>query len=132
MRSDETGTATTIFALVDDYVDRYDFRMFPAVSNSEHLVGCVSTRDIKRIPRREWDQHRVDEIMKPCSEANTVGPDSDVMEILSKMGETGASRLMVTDRDHLLAIVSQGDLIELLAARLIAQRGPSRLRCASH
>jgi CBS domain-containing protein len=74
----------------------------------------------------------VDEIVKPCSEANTVGPDSDVMEILSKMGETGASRLMVTDRDHLLAIVSQGDLIELLAARLIAQRGPSRLRCASH
>jgi len=32
----------------------------------------------------------------------------DVMEVLSKMGENRAGRLMVTDRDHLLAIVSQG------------------------
>jgi hypothetical protein len=50
---------------MDDYVNRYDFRMFPLVSKPEHLVGCISTRDIKRIPRREWEQHRVDEIIKP-------------------------------------------------------------------
>jgi hypothetical protein len=31
---------------------------------------------------------------------------------------------MVTDRDHLLTIMSQGDVIELLAARLNTRRGP--------
>jgi Zn-dependent protease/CBS domain-containing protein len=104
--------------LVNEYLFRYDFKMFPVVRDSDRLAGCVSTRDIKQIPKEEWMWHRVEEVTKPCSEANTVSPDTDALKVLSKMRENGVSQLLVTDKDHLVALVSLRDLLSFVARKL--------------
>jgi Zn-dependent protease/predicted transcriptional regulator len=115
--------------LVDGYVYRYDYKMFPVVTDGDHLQGCVSASDVKEIPREEWPHHRVGEVVKPCSIANTVDADADAMNALAKMRENGVSRLMVTDRDRLLAVVSLRDLRHFLAAKLELERmQPGSLR----
>ncbi len=109
----------SIEQLVDDYVYRYHYKMFPVVTDSEkHLAGCVSTRDVTEIPRQEWPQHTVKEVLKPCSLQNTVPPDADALSVLSKMNESGASRMLVADHDRLLAIVSLKDLLNFIASKL--------------
>lgn len=105
--------------LVDDYVYKYHYKMFPVVTGAErHLAGCVSTKDLSSIPREEWPKHTVEEVLKPCSLQNSVPPDADALAVLSKMSESGTSRMLVTDHDRLLAIVSIKDLLRFIASKL--------------
>lgn len=109
----------SIEQLVDDYVYKYHYKMFPVVTDSErHLAGCISTKDVTNIPRQEWPQHKVEEVLKPCSIENTVPPDADALAVLSKMNESGVSRMLVADKDRLLAIVSLKDLLNFIASKL--------------
>ena len=115
--------------LVEDYIYRYGFSEYPVVSESQNLIGCVSAKDVKSIPKEEWDWHRVAEVIEPCSGANTVSPDTDALEALSKIRETGASGLLVTERNHFLSFVSLKDLMNFLAAKTELEGG-SRLLAA--
>jgi Zn-dependent protease/CBS domain-containing protein len=117
----------SIQRLVDDYLFRYDFKMFPVVGESDHLAGCVTTKDVRQIPKEQWTAHRVEEVVHPCSEENTVTPDTDALKVLSKMRDKGVSRLLVTDRDHLVAVVSLKDLLNFVARKLDLDSGPARL-----
>ena len=50
---------TPIRRLVEDYIYRYDFKFSPVVSESQDLIGCVTTADVKAFPKNEWDRHSV-------------------------------------------------------------------------
>jgi len=60
----------------------------------------------------------VQEVAKPSSPANTIGPDTDALKALAKMREAGATGLLVADRGRLLAIISLKDLLKLLATKV--------------
>jgi Zn-dependent protease/predicted transcriptional regulator len=103
--------------LVRDYVYTYHFRMFPVMSDSS-VLGCISTKQVKDIPREEWGRHSVREILIPCSKDNAVAPDTDAMDVLTILQRTGNSRLLVMDRDRLEGVVSLKDLLRFLALKL--------------
>jgi Zn-dependent protease len=103
--------------LVENYIYRFHFKMFPVLDENK-LVGCISTRQIKDIPRSEWPQRTVGELAAQCSDANTISYDADSLEALSKMSRTGASRLMVLDGDRLVGIVSLKDMLKFLALKV--------------
>jgi Zn-dependent protease len=105
--------------LIQDYVYRFHHKMFPVVTDdAHHLAGCISTEELKSIPRDEWRQHSVQELMRPCSLDNTISPDTNAVSALSKMRNSGLTRLLVVDRDRLLAIVTLRDLLEFLSLKL--------------
>lgn len=108
----------SIRELVDEYIYRYHHKMFPVVSESNRLLGCVTTRDVKNVSREEWENHTVQEISSPCSESNVIGPDTDAMKALSLMSRTGNSRLMVVENGELVAIVSLKDLLRFISTKL--------------
>ncbi len=109
----------SIEQLVDDCIYKYHFRMSPVVIDAErHLAGCVSTRDVSEIPRDEWPVHTVEEVLKPCSLENTVAPDADALSVLSKMGNSGVSRMLAADKAQLLAVISLKDLVNFIASKL--------------
>lgn len=114
----------SIQRLVDEYLFRYNFKMFPVVREFDTLAGCVTTNDVKQIPKDQWSVHRVEEVTEPCTEANTVRPDTDALKVLSKMRESGVSRLLVTDNNHLVAVVSLKDLLSFVARKLELDGGP--------
>jgi Zn-dependent protease/predicted transcriptional regulator len=107
----------TIAQLIDDYIYRHHHDMFPVVDNGR-LVGCVSMNDIKRLPRDRWSAITVAEIMQPCSEATAISPDKDAMEVLSLMTRTQNSRLMVTEGDRVVGIVTLRDVLNFLNVKL--------------
>ncbi|MGH9559180.1 MAG: CBS domain-containing protein, partial [Bryobacteraceae bacterium] len=104
--------------LIENYVYRYHYKMFPVVTDTENLAGCITTSALKDIPREEWRQHSVQELMKPCSIDNTVSPSTDAVTALSKMNQTGLSRLLVVDKNRLLAVVALKDLLSFLSLKL--------------
>ncbi len=122
---------------VDDYVYRYHHRAFPVASNGQP-EGLVTTQVLNQIPRGEWAEHTVGEVMMNDLPALTIPADADALEALSKMQRGGVSRLMVTEGDHLVGIVSLKDLLQFLNLKLEledAEPGaprPERLAQAAH
>ena len=96
---------------------RYHFKMFPVVENG-NLVGCVSTRQVKDIPREDWPHRAVGDISTQCSFENTISMEADSLEAISKMNRAGASRLIVLDGDRLAGIVSLKDLLQFLSLKV--------------
>jgi CBS domain-containing protein len=92
--------------------------MFPVLNASEKLAGCVTTSQVKAYPRDEWNRHSIQEVLKPCSPDNTVGPDADAVKALAKMNSSGQSRLMVAEGDRLVGVIALKDLLGLLAAKV--------------
>jgi Zn-dependent protease/CBS domain-containing protein len=107
----------TIDNLVEDYIYTYHHKLYPVVADGR-LTGCITTRRIKEIPRDQWPHTTVDDVATSCNPDNTIGPDADATEALSKMRRTNSGRLMVVDRDRLLGIVSLKDMMAFLSLKI--------------
>jgi CBS-domain-containing membrane protein len=108
----------TIRELVDDYIYRHHHKMFPVVGDSQRLLGCVGASQIRTIPREEWSQRHVEDVVQPCAAENTVTPDTDALKLLSLMSRTGTSRVMVVEQGRLLAVVTLRDLLQFISSKL--------------
>jgi len=104
--------------LVQDYVYRYHFKMFPVLDDSGRLFGCVSTQQVRNLPHDEWDSQTVGAIAERCGPDNTVTADTDALRALSRMSRTGDSRLLVVDGDRLLGILALKDLLQFFALKM--------------
>lgn len=104
--------------LLQGFVYRHHFKMFPVLDDAGRLFGCVTTQHIRRLPREEWDSQTVGAIADRCSPDNTVTADSDALRALSLMTRTGASRLMVMEGDRLLGILALKDLLQFFALKM--------------
>lgn len=107
----------TIKELVEDYIYKHHYKMFPVV-DADKLVGCITTRQIRQVPKEEWQSKRISEIANTCSAENTIHPDTDVVKVLSLMNRTRNSRLMVIEGDRLLGIIALKDIMNFLSIKL--------------
>ncbi len=107
----------TIERLVEDYVYTHHHKLYPVVADGR-LTGCVTTRQIKEIPQERWASTTVADVAATCDSDNTISPDADATEALSRMRRTNAGRLMVVDRDRLLGIISLKDMMEFLSLKI--------------
>jgi Zn-dependent protease/predicted transcriptional regulator len=107
----------TVQQLVEDYFYRYYYKMFPVAENGA-LIGYVSTREVKELPRDEWPQRTLSELAKPLSQDNTVGPEDDALKALAKMNRADLSRLLVVDQNRLVGIITLKDLLSFLSLRV--------------
>jgi Zn-dependent protease/CBS domain-containing protein len=104
--------------LVEDYIYKYHFKMFPVVEDHDRLLGCVTTKQIKEIPREEWSRRSVGDVASQCSDENTIEPQADAMKAVAIMNRTGNSRLMVVEGGRLIGIIALKDLLELLSLKV--------------
>ncbi|MFP4053477.1 MAG: site-2 protease family protein [Phycisphaerae bacterium] len=107
----------TIDRLVDEYVYHYHHKLYPVVKDGR-LVGCVTTRDIRQVPREKWSEQTVGDVADSCSDENTIGPEEDAMDVLTQMSSKGKSRYVVVEDSTVKGIVSLKDLMGLLALKL--------------
>jgi Zn-dependent protease/predicted transcriptional regulator len=104
-------------ALVEDYIYKYHYKMFPVV-NSDTNLGCVSTKQVKEIPREHWSDTKVEDLAMECTPETTVKPDDDAIKALSLMRKSGNSRLLVVEGDELAGVVSLKDMLEFLSLKV--------------
>jgi Zn-dependent protease/CBS domain-containing protein len=110
--------SVSVQELVEGYIYEHHHKLFPVVEDTNKLVGCVTTKEVKGIPREEWAEKRVGDVMVSCSPENTVEPDVDAMKALSLMHRTGAGRLVVVDADRLEGILTLKDLTNFLSMKI--------------
>lgn len=110
-------SSISVQELVEDYFYQHHYKMFPVLDDGQ-LKGCVSTKDVKEMPKAQWRQHSVGQVMKPCGEDNTISPDTDAMKALSLMKNSDNSRLMVIDDGHLQGIITLKDMLKFLSLKI--------------
>lgn len=104
--------------IVEDYVYKFHYKTFPVTDDSGRLTGTVSTRQIKDIPREEWGQKRVGDVMESMDDKRTLNPDDDALRALTLMNRHGSSRLMVVRDGRLEGILALKDLMELFSLKI--------------
>ena len=110
--------SVSIEELVDKYVYQYHYKLFPVVADSNRLIGCVTTRHVKEVPREEWKRKTVGDITESCSYENSISPDTDAVEALKLMRNFKTSRLMVIREGRLEGILVLKDLLEFLSLKV--------------
>jgi Zn-dependent protease len=116
MKSDPVTVtpSTTVEQLVEDYIYRYQHKLFPVVEKGGRLQGCVTMKQVKEVPREHWSLKTAGQIALSCSRDNTIDVKTDALEALSIMNRTGSSRLMVTEGGRLVGIISLKDMLRFL------------------
>jgi Zn-dependent protease/CBS domain-containing protein len=107
----------TVEKLVEDYIYKYHYKMFPVMAG-EKLVGCITTRQVKEIPREEWSRETIREAADPCSAENTISPSTDAIKALAMMSQGGISRLLVVDSGRLVGMVTLKDLLDFFSLKV--------------
>lgn len=119
--------AISLEELVEDYVFKYHFKMFPVVNDAHQLLGYVSVKQLRSIPRDEWARNSVQAIMQPYNPQDTITPDTDSIKALAIMKRLQISRLMVVQDGRLVAVLALKDLLHFLTTKLEMEEGHAGL-----
>ena len=110
--------SASVRQLVEDYIYKYHFKMFPVTEGSEKLIGCVTTKQLDKVPREEWDHKTVRDLATQCSPENTIEPQADAIKALSLMARTGSSRLIVIEGNRMVGVITLKDMLKFLSLKL--------------
>jgi Zn-dependent protease/CBS domain-containing protein len=103
--------------LVEDYIYGYHYKMFPVVEDGK-VIGCITTTEVKEVPREDWKNKTVRDIMSSCSEKNSISPHADAMDALKIMRGGNISRILVVDGGKLAGIVTLKDMLEFISLKM--------------
>lgn len=99
--------------LIDQYFFNRNYQSFPVTEDGKP-IGMVTLEQVKQVPRQEWSQRSVRDIMIPAEQGITVEPGQDMAKVLEQMQETQSRRLLVTTDSKLEGILSVTDIANWL------------------
>jgi Zn-dependent protease/predicted transcriptional regulator len=100
--------------LVYDALMGTDQQAFPVVERGR-LVGIVSMKDVRRVPRDEWPATPVARVMTPADRLVTIDARARGSEALEKLVSNDVDQLPVIEHGELLGMVRRQDLMKWLA-----------------
>jgi CBS domain containing-hemolysin-like protein len=75
------------------------------------------------VPRQDWDEVTVRDVMKPRGDDNTVDAGMETEALITSMMHPGRqSRYMVVDGDRLVGVIALKDVMELIALKMEIER----------
>jgi Zn-dependent protease/predicted transcriptional regulator len=98
---------------VDDHFMRYDHSGFP-VEEQGRTIGLLTLRGVRRVPREQWPTRRVRDHMVPLSDQVVVAPDARMDNVLGKLQDSEAGRVLVAQDGEVVGIITPTDLTRWL------------------
>jgi len=105
-----------LHTLVEEHLLRTGSRCF-IVEEQGRIVGLITPREIKTIPRNRWPYTTVDEVMRPLGQLHTVNPETSVAEALETMARDDVNQLPVVQDEHLKGMISRSHILQVLQTR---------------
>jgi Zn-dependent protease/CBS domain-containing protein len=111
VRSDET-----LERLVHDEVLGAGQRCF-LVTDGGRLVGLVSLRDVRAVPRERWPSVTIAQAMTPAAKLTTVTPGESLLVALERMDEADVAQLPVVEGEALRGLIAREHVVRYVSAR---------------
>jgi Zn-dependent protease/predicted transcriptional regulator len=106
----------TVRDAVDRFFMRYDHGGFP-VEQDGRTIGLLTLRAVKRLPREEWDERRVRDVMAPIGDEVTVSPDTPMDQVVEKLEAADGSRVLVVSDGEVVGIITPTDVARWVSRR---------------
>jgi len=106
----------TLDEAVDNYFLRFGYGGFPVMHNGR-LVGMLTFKELKTIPRSRWGTLTVGEVMVPHSLKAEIHPDEPITAAMERMFHDDRSRLVVRDGDKVRGLVTRSGIALFLDLR---------------
>lgn len=107
---------------VDEYVLRTGRRCFVVIQD-DRVSGLITTHEIKKVNRAEWEQTSVQSVMRPLAQLRTVAPDTPAIQALELMSREDINQLPVIADGHLQGVFSRGHVLRFVRTQAELQRG---------
>jgi Zn-dependent protease/predicted transcriptional regulator len=98
--------------LVDHYFFKHRHAAFPVVEDDQ-ILGLVSLHDIKIVPKEKWATTQAKELVIPLQPEMVINERADVLTALPKLAASPVGRLLVIDKNKLIGILSQRDIMRV-------------------
>jgi CBS domain-containing protein len=110
----------TLQRFLQDHVLEGRHHSYP-VSAHGRALGLMTLDRVRAVPKEEWGTRSVQEAMIPISSGITVAPHASVADAMQKLNESPVGRILVTEGDRLLGIISQADVARWLERQRIRE-----------
>jgi len=115
----------TLGEFMDDVVWNKRHTSYPVVEDGTP-VGLVRFRSVAEVPRREWDERHVRDVMLDAEDVPRLHENDDAVDALAQLTESPVNRGLVLSGDELVGLLSTNDLARALEARPRRRRRPLR------
>jgi CBS domain-containing protein len=99
--------------LVEDFFLTHKHVTYP-VTEGRRIVGIITLKQVKEIPRDQWVEKTVREVMVPIREEIKLDPEGEAVDALQKMIQTGEGRLPVVKDGEVVGMITRRDILNLL------------------
>jgi Zn-dependent protease/CBS domain-containing protein len=106
----------TIDKAVDEYFLRYGYGGFPVIDDGKFL-GILTLKEVKNVPREDWGRVKVSDKLVPHDKKWEVSPDADVMKALELMIKEDKGRIMVTEKDKIIGLITRNGIARYVQIR---------------
>jgi len=103
----------TLQGAVDQYFMRFDHSAFP-VDEYGRTIGLLTLRQVRRVPSDQWPGSRVREHMVPLSGQVAVPPEAPVDQVMAKLEDGEAGRVLVAEDGEVVGIIASSDITRWL------------------
>ncbi len=106
----------SLLELVDGYLLPRALRTV-TVAQGDQLLGLISLSDIRRVPREQWAQTPVWQVMVPRNRLVVVSPQQRLSEVQELMVRHNIHQVPVVQGDRLVGMISRDAMIRFLEVR---------------
>jgi Zn-dependent protease/CBS domain-containing protein len=99
--------------MIHDSIMRSDDHAFPVLENNQ-LVGLVTLEDVRSVPRDQWDDTTIREIMTPFSQLIITTENEDATDAWQKLLRKDVRQLPVVRGNTLAGLLRRSDIIRWL------------------
>jgi Zn-dependent protease/CBS domain-containing protein len=111
------GGERSVADFVEQDLLRAGRRCFVVEDDRRHVAGLVTLHEVKSVPRKQWDERRVRDIMRPLDSLKTVNPADPLGNSLELMSQEDVHQLPVLENGRLLGVLTRGDVLRVLQVR---------------
>lgn len=106
-------SSTTIEEAVNRYFLRYGFGGFPVFEHGK-FRGFISLKEVKDVPREDWRNVRVSDVLVPHDRKWEISPRVDVMKALELMITENQGRIAVTEGDEVVGLITRNGIAKFI------------------
>jgi Zn-dependent protease/CBS domain-containing protein len=103
------NSSLTIDEAVDGYFLKYGYGGFP-VFDDHRFLGIITLKEVSNVSRENWQKIKVYDVLIKHKKGWEVSPESNVMNALNLMTTEDKSRLVVTENDKVVGLITRNGI----------------------
>lgn len=113
-------------ASLETAAQEYFYRLRPRillVQDQERVVGTLTLGDYAHVPKMQWDDIPVRQVMQPLTDQPMAQPGEPASEVLKRMVREGHTHVVIVDTGRVVGVLTRRDIMNFVEPQ--GERGSS-------